>query len=377
MNSTSVSLLFLTVVLELHMFIIHEHELMVNMPPARTVTKPTDLQTLDDALDAFQRETGLRAEKRRVEFLLGRQRIEVVVRIEEPGGPVEYLADIRKNLRETTLGQLVQKFTETPGKWIVFAPFIPAQLAKRMRELGLQFIDAAGNAFIHDPPLMIFLQGNRAKEPVRERDGEGVLATGGIRILFALLCQPKLLNVTYREIGGAAGAALGTVAGFMKDLTRDGYLLDLGTRGKRLVNTKELVDRWTRAYAQRFRGQQLIGRFAGEHADIWKHLPLVGRGALWGGEVAAHKLTQHLKPVITTIYAHKPIDALIVDLRLHKDDSGAIELRDRFWRFKVTDPVAETVPPLLVYADLLATANARNIEAAQIIYERFLKQHIA
>lgn len=41
---------------------------------------------------------------------------------------------------------------------------IVCSFAERMRELGLQFIDAAGNAFIHDPPLMIFLQGNRAVE---------------------------------------------------------------------------------------------------------------------------------------------------------------------------------------------------------------------
>jgi hypothetical protein len=358
------------------MFITHEHDMRMNMAPARAATKETDLQTLDDALRAFQRETGLRTEKRRVEFLLGRQRVDAVVRIQEPAGPIEYLVEIRKNLRETTLGQLVQRFAQNPGKWIVIAPYVPAYLAKRMRELGLQFIDAAGNAFIHEPPLMIFLHGNRAKEPVREQGEEGLLATGGIRILFALLCQPKLLQATYRELGEAAGTALGTVAGVMKDLTRDGYLLDRGTRGKRLVRREELIVRWTRAYAQRFRKQQLIGRFATEQADLWKDLQLAGRGALWGGEVAAQKLTHHLKPVITTLYAHKPIDTLIVDLRLRRDDRGTIELRNRFWRFKVAEPAADTVPPLLVYADLLATADARNIETAQTIYERFLAEHI-
>ena len=348
----------------------------MNVAPPRVAMKETDLQTLDDAINAFRRETGLRTEKRRVEFLLGRRKVEALVRIDEPAGPIEYLVEVRKNLREATLGQLVQQFTETPGKWIVITPYVPAHLAKRMRELGLQFMDTAGNAFIHEPPLMIFLHGNRAKEPVREKGEEGVLATGGVRIVFALLCQPKLLNVTYREIGGAAGTALGTVAGVMKDLTRDGYLLDLGTRGKKLAHTKELVERWTRAYALRFRKQQLIGRFAAEQADLWKDLQLAGRGALWGGEVAAHKLTHHLKPAVTTIYVHKPVDTLIVDLRLRRDDRGPVELRDRFWRFKVTEPAPDTVPPLLVYADLLATADARNIETAQIIYERFLTKHI-
>lgn len=48
----------------------------------------------------------------------------------------------------------------------------------------------------------------------------------------------------------------------MKALAADGYLLDTGT--KRLVRKQDLVDQWTRAYATRFRRQQLIGRFAAD-----------------------------------------------------------------------------------------------------------------
>jgi hypothetical protein len=357
------------------MFKIYEHVRQMNMARARAVKKAPDLQTLDDALTAFQRETGLRAEKRRAEFLAGKQPVDAVVRIEQPAGPVEYLAEIRKTITEPMLGQLVQRFTANPGKWIVIAPYIPAFLAKKMRELRLQFMDAAGNAFIHEPPLLIFLHGNRAKEPVREKGEEGFLAAGAIRILFVLLCEPRLLNATYRELGAAAGTALGTVAGVMKTLAADGYLFDAG--GKKLVRRKDLVDQWTRAYALRFRRQQLIGRYAADHAELWKDLQLGGRGALWGGEAAAHKLTHHLKPAITTLYIHKPVDTLVLDLHLRKDDRGPVELRERFWRFKMTDPVGDTVPPLLVYADLLATADARNIEAAQAVYDRFLKKHLA
>lgn len=344
------------------------------MPRRGTAKKAPDLQTLDDALIAFQRATGLHAEKRQAGFLAGKQPVDAVVRINEPAGPVDYLAEIRKTLTEPMLGQLMQKFIANPGKWIVIAPYVPAYLAKKMRELGLQFMDAAGNAYVHETPLLIFIYGNRAGEPVREKGEEVAFNAGAIRILFVLLCEPRLLNATYRELAAAAGTALGTVAGVMKALAADGYLLDTGT--KRLMRKQDLVDQWTRAYATRFRRQQLIGRFAADRADLWKDLQLGGRGALWGGEVAVNKLLHHLKPAITTLYAHKPVDALVIDLRLHRDDKGPIELRERFWRFKMTDPVADTVPPLLVYADLLATADARNIEAAQEVYDRFLKKHL-
>lgn len=344
------------------------------MARLRAPKRTADLHILDEALTAFHRETGLHVEKRRAEFLAGKEPVDALVRINEPAGPVEYLAEIRRTVTEPILGQLKQKFTANPGKWIVIVPYVPAYIAKKMRDLGLQFMDAAGNAYVDDAPLLIFLYGNRAKEPIREKGEEVAFNAGAIRIIFALLCEPRLLNATYRELGAAAGTALGTVAGVMKALAADGYLLDIGT--KRLVRKQDLVDRWTRAYATRFRGQQLIGRFAADRADLWKDLQLGGRGALWGGEVAVNKLLHHLKPAITTLYAHKPVDALAVDLRLRKDDRGPIELRERFWRFRMTDPVADTVPPLLVYADLLATADARNIEAAQEVYDRFLKKHL-
>lgn len=346
------------------------------MPRKRAVHKGVDLQTLDDALQAFRQATGLRAERRTVDLLAGRRPVDALIRIDEPAGPVDHMAEIRKDLQEAMLGQLIQKFAENPGRWIVIAPYIPAPLGQKMRALGLRFMDTAGNAYIEDPPLLILVQGNRAKAPVKERGEEGLLAAGGIRVLFALLCQPKLLTATYRDLAAAAGTALGTVAGVMKILTREGYLLDPGRGGKRLVRTKELVDLWTRAYALRFRKQQLLGRYTAEPRDFWKAAELAGSGALWGGEVAAHKLTHHLKPAVVTLYAHKPAEALIVDLRLRKDDRGPVELRDRFWRFKVTDMPGDHVPPLLVYADLLATADARNIETAQIVYDRFIEEHL-
>jgi hypothetical protein len=346
------------------------------MPRPRTVNREADLHMLDEALRAFRQETGLRAERRRVDILAGRKPVDAVVRIDHPAGPVDHMVEVRKNLNEAALGQLVQKFAENPARWIVIAPYVPAHLAKKMRELRLQFMDTAGNTFIEDPPMLIFVQGNRAQNRTNEQGEEGLLAAGGIRIIFALLCQPKLLNGTYRELGAAAGTALGTVAGVMKILNREGYLIDPGRGGKKLMRTKELVELWTRAYALRFRRQQLIGRFATDRHDIWKDVQLGGTGALWGGEVAAHKLTHIVKPAVTTLYAHTPAETLIADLHLRRDDRGPIELRERFWRFKVTDPGGDTVPPLLVYADLLATADARNIETAQTVYDLLLKQHL-
>ncbi|MGI8543463.1 MAG: type IV toxin-antitoxin system AbiEi family antitoxin [Aridibacter sp.] len=54
---------------------------------------------------------------------------------------------------------------------------------------------------------------------------------------------------------------------------------------------------------------------------------------------------------------------------LIRDESGNIEMLDKFWTQEETD---ETAPPLVIYADPVATADGRNLETAQIIYERYL-----
>jgi hypothetical protein len=96
--------------------------------------------------------------------------------------------------------------------------------------------------------------------------------------------------------------------------------------------------------------------------------------AFWGGEVAAKLLTQYLRPQTVTIYSESNLPKLQARYGLRRDSDGDIELLRRFWKFDPWDRKdLQTAPPLLVYADLLSTADDRNLETAKIIYE----QHIA
>ena len=46
-----------------------------------------------------------------------------------------------------------------------------------------------------------------------------------------------------------------------------------------------------------------------------------------------------------------------------------IEIMRKFWRFEPDPKFPKLTHPILIYADLLATADARNIETARIIYD--------
>jgi hypothetical protein len=113
-------------------------------------------------------------------------------------------------------------------------------------------------------------------------------------------------------------------------------------------------------------------RFAAPAADWWKGVDLRTQQAVWGGEVAAYHLTGYLDPEQLTIYSAKP-EVLILKHRLRPDPNGAIEVLDTFWPLtEESDAASATVPPLLVYADLMASADPRNIDTAQRIRAQYL-----
>jgi len=47
----------------------------------------------------------------------------------------------------------------------------------------------------------------------------------------------------------------------MKELKEEGFLLDMGKRGNRLVRKEELLRKWVVAYPERLRPKLIVGRF--------------------------------------------------------------------------------------------------------------------
>ncbi len=83
-------------------------------------------------------------------------------------------------------------------------------------------------------------------------------------------------------------------------------------------------------------------------------------------------MTNYLKPELYTAYIKGNPNWFVLENKLKKDPQGTVELLKVFWDFEIKGVQPNLAPPLLVYADLLATSDARNIEAANIIYEKDL-----
>ena len=171
-----------------------------------------------------------------------------------------------------------------------------------------------------------------------------------------------------------AGISLGAVNWIMNDLKSLHHISDLGARGRRILNRKELLKRWVSAYPEQLRPKLIRGRFRAERVRDWWQKAQLPSGAFWGGEVAAQLLTKYLRPQTISIYSESNLPRLQAQYGLRRDSNGNVELLELFWKFDQWDNKdLKTVPPLLVYADLLSTAVERNLETAEIIYE----QHIA
>jgi hypothetical protein len=289
---------------------------------------------------------------------------DATIRLRFGGRPHRYGAQVRRGLRPATLGAVIHQLRACGGTPLLVTDHVTPPLADALRAQGVEFIDAAGNAFLNQPPLLVFVKGQRPADegPALER-GRAFQATG-LQVLFALLARPELAGRPYREIARAAGVAHGTVGWVMAELPGLGYIAKVGGR-RRLIDGERLLDRWTEAYARTLRPKLLLGRFRGDLAALRDPTAGLPETLLIGGELAAARLTRHLRPGTVTVYAQAIDPKVILKLTLKADAEGNIDFRRRFWDLPAEH--ARLTPTLLVYADLLAIGDARCLETAQLL----------
>jgi hypothetical protein len=279
------------------------------------------------------------------------------------GRDILYLAEAKRALRPATLGAVTLQLRAHGRTPLLVTEHVTPPLADALRTQGIEFIDGAGNAFLNQPPLFVFVKGQRPAELRSTVERGRAFRATGLQVLFVLLARPGLVARPYREVAAAAGVAHGTVGWVMAELPGLGYVAEIGGR-RRLVNGERLLDRWTEAYARTLRPKLLLGRYRGDVARLQRTTEWPD-GVLIGGELAAARLTRNLRPGSATLYAQAVDPRVLLKLVLKADIDGNIDFRRRFWNLPADE--TQLTPPLLVYADLLAVGDARCIETAQLL----------
>lgn len=337
---------------------------------------------LKQAINAFFMETGLTLVV--CEEVPGKEHYNVVLGV-EGFEHLQFTVEIKKWAQQANLGVLVNQIQQLPMKGLLVADYVDPKMAARLRELDVPFVDTMGNAFINQKPLYIFIKGLKKKNKLNYDEVIGqsygrIFQPTGIKILYALLRTPKLVNAPYREISNNTGVALGSVGRVFNDLKKGGYLVENDKKYRRLINKKYLLDRWVDAYLEKLRPKLFLGVFAAEKEDWWRNpdMDISVYGAKWGGEIAAEKLTGELKPEKVILYlSNESGKQLFLDKRLRKNLNGNIQIYNTFQEQELQEQddkykLNDIVDPIIIYADLLATGDPRNIETARIIYEQKL-----
>lgn len=333
---------------------------------------------LEKAITALYREAGLRLEI--IEFEKEQQqiRIDAILGI-EGYEPLQFAAEIKQWAQNTNFGAIIEQVKRLPMRGILVADYVNPNMATRLKKEDIQFIDTAGNAYINAEPILIYVRGNKPVDELIDKKREEkrrAFTRTGLKVIYAFLCEPELVKAAYRYIAEKADVALGTVGWVIRDLKETGYLVDRGGNGnRRLENYFNLLDKWVETYPGTLRPKQVIGEFNKNPETDMKTIDIKNYDAYWGGEVAGNKYTGYLKPEIDTIYIpDKKKTELIRDLKLFKGgdkEYGNVKLYKPFW--KKPGNYNGYVHPILAYADLIATGDARNIETARMIRDEFIK----
>lgn len=330
---------------------------------------PTVHNLLETAL-AGARRLGIDIEIAQLEHKLNDQRFDALVRIGRGRQARTYVAEVKKGLRPATLGAALHQLEGTGRPPLLIADYVTPPLAETLKARGVAFLDTAGNAFVDQPPLYVWVKGEKPQEQTMGKEGTGrAFQASGLKVLFALLCHPEWIEQPYREIATLAGVAHGTVGWVMAELPELGFVANVADR-RRLLQPELLLKQWAEAYARTLRPKLFVGRYRTDKQQWWTKLKPHNYEVLLGGEPAAQHVTKYLRPETVTLYGAKAEPRLLLDYKLRPDPKGPVEILKKFWNFKTHGK--NVVPLPLIYADLLIIGDARCLEVADLIYKEIV-----
>jgi len=223
------------------------------------MTLTIDIASLiGDALNALRDQTELEA----VVEPQVQPTVDAVIVIKRGPKVWHFNTEVKPWVNRTTLGFLKEQIRAGVGEWLLVTRYIAAGQADELRAMNIAFLDTAGNAFINQEDIYVFIKGQGVGRDRGTRKGD-IFRPAELKVLFAFLCQKGLEAKTHEQIKKMTGVGLGTINRLIRALELAGYILKPKGRTRRLVRKRELLEQWVMAYPQRLRPKQMIGRFTG------------------------------------------------------------------------------------------------------------------
>lgn len=325
-------------------------------------------QIIHKALENLQRNIPLKGKWKNID----NKEIDGEITIQINGENLTLNTEIKKEVTLNHFDQIEAKAKRFQPFMMVGNRIIPKVKAE-LRKKNIAYLEGNGNIYLKRQGIFLFIDTQKTFHKEMEKPERAFTKTG-LKVIFNFLIDEELLNRPYREIAKIAEVALGAVHNVMTGLRQLGYLIKTDKKKFELINKKELLDKWLINYYTRLKPTLLIGKFRFLKEDdliTWKNLQLAKNKTFWGGEPAGDLMTKYLKPAVLTLYTTEARNEIIKNYRLVPDENGDVLVYQKFWNAETDGK--NTVPPVLVYTDLVNTDDRRCIETAQKVYEQYLQ----
>jgi hypothetical protein len=279
--------------------------------------------------------------------------------------------EIQKSASSSAINQIVLNRYESNRKQLLVARYVSPATAEKLRELDISFMDTKGNVFFKEDEFYIFISSQAKVSEVKVPKPNLIFQQSGLKLLFVLLSIPDSENYSYRNLAEISDISLGSVNEIISNLIQSFYLVKIKEK-RMLVRKDELLKRWVQGYSETLRPKITNGRF--KYSEVlFEENTIKDLKGCWGGEYAASLMTNYLTPAKFDLFVDYNAPRALFVLNSNfpsKKLDGEVEILRKFWTFNETEI---TAPPILVYADLVASADSRNLEVAKMIYD----EHIA
>ena len=251
---------------------------------------------------------------------------------------------------------------------------ISAAVKRLLINHHISYIETGGNLFIKQGGIFFNIEGRKVSYKSEHTTNRAFTKTG-LRIVFNLMLDPELAKQPYSVIASRLNVGKSSIAYVMAGLTQAGYIIFLNGKFQRFELNNRLLNEWMYAYEKKLKPDLLLGifRFADNTKfSQWKTISLARKDS-WGAEPAAALLTKYLRPAVLTIYSEEVYADIIKNYRLLPDPDGNVRIYRKFW-LPVEINNSKTVPPELIYAELMTSGDDRCIETAGKVYEQFIQR---
>lgn len=291
-----------------------------------------------------------------------------------PTRELRFSVEAIKELRSHQLRQ-IKEASERFAPYMLVAQRLFPKIKETLRQLGIAYLEGNGNVFIQQGDIWLWIDANKPLKIPAAKSNRAFTKTG-LKVLFQLLLDKALINEPQREIARRAGVALGNIPQVIEGLLETGHLIRLDKNNYAFTDRKALLERWMTGYADTLKPSLALGRYrwaqeGQPEAEAWKQLPIDYEQAQWGGEAAGELLTEYLRAEALTLYTSESRKALMTKYRLVPNEQGDIRVFRCFWDSNGNNQ--PTVPPLLVYADLINTQDKCCQETAEIIFKEYVQ----